>query len=175
MRNFWLWLKSLFATPTPVIVNTPPVVVPAPVVPSKDMSIAPVLPTKYPFDSPANALHSTRVIGDEVGLTWQQKAILCSCIDVESEFYNYLPSGKPTIHENRNAAGAILSTDWGICQINDYWHIGPRKDFASVDLVMKNPATVVRYMAKILRDTGKLQPWVSYTSGAYLDHMHKYL
>jgi hypothetical protein len=37
------------------------------------------------------------------------------------------------LKSNRRDDGAISATDWGICQINDRFHIGPNMDFPSVE------------------------------------------
>ncbi len=141
------------APPAP---ETPPT--PAPVPP------APVAAPTYLWDTPANARHSVRVICDEENLTVYSKNVITACIDVESQFYNYLPNGKPTTHANPG------STDWGICQVNDYWHIGPHKDFPSIAFVMAHPDVVVRWMVHMMKQ-GHLNQWVSYSSGEYLKHM----
>lgn len=134
-------------------------------------------PRKYLFDTPQNARHSTRVICDEEGLSlshsvqvgnrwYMLKDIVCACIDVESGFRNYYQDGRPVKNLNLDANGKLKSTDWGICQINDYWHIGPNREFPSVEYVLENPEKIVRWMVQMAR-VGKLKLWVSYTSGAY--------
>lgn len=132
---------------------------------------------EYLFDTPQNSRHSIRVICDEEGLPlvptfkvserqYLLKDILCACIEQESRFYNVLPSGKPTTHPNLSKSGKLLSTDWGICQVNDYYHIGIGKSFPSVEYVMNNPDKVVRWMARLFK-AGKMNLWSSFVSGAY--------
>lgn len=118
-------------------------------------------PSRYSWNTPENARHSIRVICDETGLTYNQKQILTACVYVESGFYNFRPDGKPTTHKNPS------STDWGIIQVNDWYHIGAGKTWPSVDYVMAHPDEMVRWMAKTMKRTNALTPWVSYTSGAY--------
>lgn len=143
----------------------PPVIDPleGPKQPSKPVSPPEPLPVPTPapkldFSTPKAAYHSTRVIADEIGLALNQKNDLCACIYQESRFDNR------AIGKNQN------STDWGIVQVNDTkgWHIGPGLRFPSVQYVKDNPEECVRWMAGVLKQTGKLQPWASWTSGAYI-------
>lgn len=117
----------------------------------------PTAPDKLLWGTPKHAYHSTRVLCDEMGLTLEQKNLLCACIYQESQFLN------TAVGKNKN------STDWGIAQVNDTkgWHIGPGLRFPSVQYVKDHPEECVRWMAGVLKQTGKLQPWASYTSGAY--------
>jgi hypothetical protein len=69
-------------------------------------------------------------------------------------------------HENLNADGSLSSTDWGLCQINDYFHIGTGKDFPTVDYVLQNPKEVVEWMIEMYQ-SGDLAQWDSFKSGAY--------
>lgn len=121
----------------------------------------------YPWDTPQHNYHNVRVICDNVELTLDQKNILCECIYQESGFHNYEPDGTPVQFHNKDKNGQTWSTDFGICQVNDYFNTGTGKPFPNVDYVMHNPDKVVAWMANILKTTGRLQPWSSYTSGAY--------
>lgn len=125
----------------------------------------------YFWDTPANARHSVRVICDEEGLPLERnilvngkfylpKDIICACIQQESQFDNN------AICRNRNKAGKVVSSDWGIAQVNDYYHIGIGKEFPSVSYVVNNPDKAVRWMVEMYK-AGKLGLWVSYSSGAY--------
>lgn len=129
----------------------------------------PVKP-QYLFDTQQNSQHSVREICDLEGLNLYEKSVIYACIEQESQFYNYLPSGKPTIHENYAKDGkTLLSTDWGICQINDThgWYIGTAPlPFPSVDFLMANPDKAVMFMCRMAIE-GELGKWVSYSSGAY--------
>lgn len=125
-------------------------------------------PAELDFSTPPAAFHSTRVICDEMGLpltksvvvngvAYYPKDIVCACIYQESRFLNTAK------RINKN------SIDWGIGQVNDTpgWHIGPGLLFSSVDEVLTNPEKVIRWMVWVMKSTGKLKPWVSYTSDAY--------
>lgn len=133
-------------TPTPMTVPTTP---PAP---------------KYDWSNPTAARHSVRVICDEEGLTLKLKDTLTACVMQESQFNNN------AIGQNRDKNGKLLSTDWGICQINDFYHCGPGKDFPSAEYVVANPDAAVRYMARMFK-AGKAHLWVSFSSGAYKKYL----
>jgi|GEM_PF-4563202 len=113
---------------------------------------------------PANAKHNVRVLCDLAGLTLYQKDVITACITVESDFIITIE------HENKNAAGEVLSTDYGIVQVNDYYHVGPGKDFPSAAYVLANPGECVKWMIGKYQ-AGEISEWVSYTSGEYLAHM----
>lgn len=136
----------------------PPVVVP----------VEPQAPT-LSWEVPKEAYKLTRIMCDELGLTVEQKNIVCACIYQESRFRNHLANGQPTKGVNRNAAGKITSTDWGIAQVNDTpgWHIGPGLRYPSIEYVLAHPEEPVRWMVQTMKKTGRLQPWSSYTGGAY--------
>lgn len=107
-----------------------------------------------------NAYHNVRVLCDLSGLSFAEKNLICACIYQESQFIIH------ALNNNKNATGKILSTDYGICQINDYYHIGKGKDFPSVDYVLSNPQACVQYMINCYLH-GALKQWVSYSSGVY--------
>lgn len=136
-------------------------VTPAPSTPAP----APLPAEIYSWGTPKDAWHSVRVICDEMGLTYAQKNIVCACIYQESRF---LTNPKPNQNKDPKT-GLVWSTDYGIVQVNDHFHIGPGKDFPSVQYVLDNPEKCVRWMVGIMKATGRLQPWSSYTSGAYLE------
>lgn len=127
----------------------------------------------YDWTTQQGAIKAVRTICDEMGLTKDEKDIICACIWQESNFYNYLPSGKPTTNQNKNKAGKVTSTDWGICQVNDYWNIGPKKKWASVKQVLDNPEKVVRWMITCYKQ-GNLKLWSSYKFGAYKQHLPRF-
>lgn len=125
----------------------------------------PIPPTpKYLWDTVDNARHSARVIGDEEGISIFGKDTVCATIMGESGFNN------KAINYNKGTDGKTLSTDWGICQINDAYHIGQGKDFPSVAYVLGNPDVAVRFMIRMYK-AGKLNLWVAYSSGAYRKYM----
>lgn len=140
--------------------------------PSMDRLITPAPePPKQPpvvplsFKIPKEAYHATRVLCDQNRLSFDEKNTICACIYQESEFYNYLPNGKPVSNANI-VNGHVASTDWGIVQINDYYHIGPHKDFPTVQYALDNPEQTVNWMIHMYK-VGLLKQWVSYSSGAY--------
>lgn len=157
-----IWTFRTFYMPpeAPIEPDEPepqPEPVPAPVAPS-------VAPQTLLWDTPQQAYRSTRMICDEMGLTYAQKNIVCACIYQESQFNN------EAVGRNRDSQGNILSTDWGIVQVNDTkgWHIGPGLRFKSIQEVLDNPEKAVRWMVSVMKGTGRLQLWASYTSGAYM-------
>lgn len=182
MPNWFLSILAFFKKPIVAPVPTMTTLVPPVksirnvINPKKNM---PQVPPKYLFDSQQNAKHTVRVICDEMlplernvlidGKMYLPKDVIYACIEQESDFYNYLPSGNPTVCHNKNAAGVVTSSDWGICQINDTkgWYIGPAPlPFPSVEFLLANPELAVRFMIKMYKG-GQLDKWVSYSSGAF--------
>jgi len=128
-------------------------------------------PTVLLFDTPQHAYHSVRVLCDNAGLPFEKtvdvdgvmhmpKDIICSVIMGESEFYNTAKN------INRRADGTVGSTDWGICQINDRFHIGVGADFPSVEYVLANPDKAVEWMIKMYK-LGHINWWCAYSGGRY--------
>jgi hypothetical protein len=120
--------------------------------------------TAFYWNTPAAARHSVRVICDQEGLSWNDKNILDACVHVESG-YNPL-----AIHPNKDISGKVWSTDYGICQINDYWNIGAGKTFPTSDFVLQNPEASVRFMCRMWK-AGKQNLWASWTSGLYKQYL----
>ena len=118
------------------------------------------------WDAPADCRHNVRVICDLVGLTLDQKNILTACVADESGFLT-----NPRPNRNKDKNGVVWSTDYGIVQVNDYFHIGPGKDFPSVQYVLDNPEACVRWMAEYYKTHGNLNAWASYTSGVYKNYL----
>lgn len=164
--------------------TSPPNVVPEPIATSTPPLAHPLMPAepKYDFSTQLKAKHSVRVICDEEGLSFADKNDLTACVRVESQFLNYHLTGpnvgQPVTHENfvimelKQPDGTIIhqrvlsSTDWGIVQVNDHYHIGAGKDFATVSYVLANPDAAVRWMARLFK-AGQKHLWSSYVSGAY--------
>jgi hypothetical protein len=130
--------------PQPSTPPTPPVALPTP-------------PQAYDWSTPEAARHSVRVICDEEGLTWQQKEDLSRTVHCES---NYNPK---CVHPNM-VNGKLSTTDYGIAQINDFWHIGPGKDFLSSQYVLDNPEVCIRWMCKQFL-AGNARAWVCHLKG----------
>lgn len=119
----------------------------------------------------ANAHHNVRALADLEGLTYDQKQVLAACVYQESEFMigathaNYIFTS--------DGERRLSTTDYGIVQVNDYWHIGKGKDFPSVEYVMGHPEECVRWMCRYYKQHGHLNAWVSYTSGAYKQWLNR--
>jgi len=138
-------------------IEVPP---PAPVVPQDEPLPPEPLPEPYDFSTPQKAWHSVRVICDEMGLTYDEKNLICACIYQESRFKN------TAVGRNEG------STDYGIVQVNDYWHIGKGKTFPSVEYVVGNPEKMVRWMITCYK-RGQLNLWSSYKKGHHLQWLPK--
>lgn len=185
LKSIW---KAFTTKPIPV-----DVVVPAPIVvqttdsignavePVAEIIAAP-LSSQYIFDTPQNAEHSVRLLCDAEALTWEQKNELAGTIWGESRFKNFKDDGTPIVHLNyeQRADGTpildakgnkiLSSTDYGLCQINDRYHIGAGKDFPSVDYVMQNPRKVVEWMINMYK-TGKINLWDAHLNGSYNEYV----
>lgn len=139
--------------------------VPLPPQPPTDVPESPVEAPKYRWDTVEAARHSVRVICDEEGLTVKQKNELCATVGAESGWQSYHLSGpmkgQPVKLENKDETGKVWSTDWGICQINDWYHIGPSKSFPSSKYVLDNPEACIRWMCKQWR-AGRGSWWIAF-------------
>jgi hypothetical protein len=118
-------------------------------------------------DLAALPLEKTVAVSLENGETqyFMPKDVICACIDDESNFLNYQADGQPVKHENI-VNGVLESTDWGIVQCNDKAHIGPGKDFPSVEYVLANPDVMVDWMIDKFKE-GRLDMWDSFSTGAF--------
>lgn len=149
----------------PVASKTPlPATLPTVTTQPTPMPPTPNIDTLLPWTSQDNNWHNIRVLCDLSGLDLLTKNDLTACVDVESQFLNYYANGKPVMHDNGT------SKDWGMFQINDFWHIGVHKDFASVDFVMANPQVCGQFMVDMFK-AGKADMWSSHKSGVYKDHL----
>lgn len=115
--------------------------------------------TLVAWTGPENCRHNVRVLCDLEGLNEKQKEDLSATVHCES---NYNPA---CIHPNV-VNGKVSSTDYGIAQINDYWHIGEGKDFPSSEYILQNPEAVIRWMCKQWL-AGYGRAWVCYNKGMY--------
>lgn len=117
-------------------------------------SVPPVVnvDTLVPWTGKENCRHNVRVICDLEGLNEEQKNDLSSTVHCESGY-------KPLCIHPNIVSGRTASTDFGIAQINDYYHIGEGKDFSSTQYVLDNPEACIRWMCKQwLAGNGRL--WV---------------
>lgn len=155
VKNLWEAVRDIFVQrglPVPEVVKEN-------IEPKKE-ELKVELPPKYLWDTKDNSRHSVRVICDEENLAIWDKNLICAVIQAESNFDN------KAINHNKNTKGQILSTDWGICQINDYYHVGPGKPFRFVKDIKDNPEKAVRWMI-LMYKAKKIHLWVAYSSGAY--------
>ena len=114
----------------------------------------------YDWSTTEKSRYNVRRICDDMGLTFEEKVTICACIYQESGFNNNAKC------RNRDKDGNLLSTDWGLCQINDFWHCGAGKTFQSAEYVVAHPEECVRWMIKMYK-AGQLKLWVSYSAGHY--------
>lgn len=126
--------------------------------------------TPYLWDTPEHARHSVRVMCDNAGLSVSDKNILCAVLGAESGWMNYRPDGTPVTNKNLREDGTLSSTDWGLCQINDKYHIGPKSTFPSVEYVMARPDRVVAWMIKMYKQ-GHINWWCAFTNGSYKKYL----
>lgn len=158
--------KGIPSTPPPVIDLLPEAeIIKEPVTAPVPVENAPVEQPKLLWNNKQNVRHSIRVICDELGMTFEQKDTMCATIQGESGF---LLTAK---NENKRN-GITVSTDWGLCQINDYYHIGAGKSFPSVEYVLNNPEAVVRWMGKQWL-AGNRNWWIAYKNGSYKKYLTK--
>ena len=158
--------------PTAPIQNVSNTPAPTPITPSSsDSGASQVLL----WDTPKHAYRSTRILCDKAGLSLAKTVnvdgilytpadIVCSVIMGESEFSNNARNF------NKNKAGVVTSVDYGICQVNSYFHIGLGKDFESVDFVLNNPGRMVQWMINNYK-LGKISMWCAYTSNWYKHYL----
>lgn len=117
-----------------------PVIAPETITSSSTPKIAPQV---LLWATPKDAFHSTRVMCDDAGLSYDDKNEICYTIWGESEFH-IRAIGKP----NKNG-----TRDFGICQFNDgknakgipLW-IGEGATFKDTNEVLTNPEKCVRVM-----------------------------
>lgn len=153
-------LLSLYQQLLALFASQPAASTPSPAIPTP-----PIIPPTYDWSTVSAARHSVRLICDEENLTYDEKNELCATVQCESGLRS------STIHPNI-ANGVITSTDYGICQINDYFHIGDGKDFPSKEYVLSNPEACIRWMCKQWKrgEVGK-KLWVCYSANLYQKYL----
>lgn len=157
--KFLRWLLQFFlsfanrAAPAVTLPDSsPPNVVPEP-----EPVAPPPAPPKFDWSTPLAARHSVRVICDEEGLTVEEKNTLCATIGGESGWRTQ------AINHNR-VDGTIVSTDFGICQWNDYYH---GKEISPTE-AMNNPEKAVRLMCHYWKKGETYRRWwIAYKNGRY--------
>lgn len=112
-----------------------------------------------PWTSPENNRHNVRAIADLEGLTIPQKNLMSQVIHCES---GYLTTIR---HPNLNDEGKVMSTDFGICQWNDYYHGSEITPEEAID----NPEMAVRLMCEYVK-SGRIKQWVCYSSNLYKNY-----
>lgn len=152
----------------PVVPAPTPVPTPEPAEPEL---VHPLL--KYDWSTIESSRHTVRVICDEEGLPVKQKNDLCGTVGAESGWQSYYLKGpklgQPVIRENFKN-GKVWSTDFGVAQINDYYHIGAGKDFPSSQYVLDNPEACIRWMCKQWK-AGHQDWWVAHKNKSYLNYL----
>lgn len=119
----------------------------------------PPQPPKYQWDTIDHIKHTVRVICDEEGFTLEQKNTMYATIWAESGF------NLKAKNENK-VNGKVVSTDYGICQWNDYYH---GKEITP-DEAVNNPEKAVRLMCQYWK-RGQRNLWIAYKSGAYKKYL----
>lgn len=117
--------------------------------------------------APETMQQMVRRVCKEEKLTLRESNQLFATIKCESNF------NPQCVHPNIDEkTGIILSTDFGIAQVNDFYHIGPKKDFPSVQYVLDNPEACIRWMARLFKsgESGK-RLWVCYSKGIYKQYL----
>ncbi len=182
IQAFINFIKACFARPTSVDIVLPAPAVASVVTPAALVTSPVPLVGQYVFDTPTEAEHSVRLLCDAEALSWEQKNELAGTIWGESRFKNFKEDGTPLVHLNYeehedgtfilDAEGnkILSSTDYGLCQINDHYHIGAGKDFPSVDYVMQNPRKVVEWMINMYK-AGKINLWDAHLNGSYKNYI----
>lgn len=140
-----VWLAKVYKI-EPQPLDPEPIPLPLPEVP------------KYLWDTPEAARHSLRLICDEEGLTVEQKNLMSQVVHCESGYK--IHATHPNLYDGR-----VVSTDFGICQWNDYYH---DKEITPEE-AMTNPEKAIRLMCTYVKE-GLIKQWVCYSSGMYKDY-----
>ncbi len=163
------WQPTLVPPPAP---TAPSDILPSDTTPNPESQVPIDGPkpavSDYKWGTRAEIIHSIRVLCDEYGLSWAEKAEICATIEAESNF-----NTKAKL-ENKVSNGKVWSTDWGLCQINDHYHVGRGKAFASVEEILEYPERSVRFMLTCF-EQGKIDLWVAHKNGSYKKFLKKYL
>lgn len=151
---------------SPVVIEQPlpPVVVPAP----------DPLPEVLKWDTRENIIHSIRLIADQEGLPlghdvlingmyYQLKDTLQATIEGESGFDLNAINRNYAFH--LDGTKYVASTDYGLCQWNDYYH----KNEITPDESLHDPEKACRLMARYWKiDEAHRRQWIAYKGGRYI-------
>jgi Transglycosylase SLT domain len=75
---------------------------------------------------------------------------------------------KPRAIGKPNKDGTI---DYGLCQFNSRWWIGPGKPFPTPEYVLSHPEECVRVMCQHLKKTGRYRDWSAFNNGSYKKYL----
>lgn len=107
-----------------------------------------------------------QVIALQKKLYWEKEAReICRTVGLTQELTDmvvatiWCESGMNPDAENKNKDG---TTDWGICQFNDYWY----GKIMPANVAKYNPRTAIELMAREAK-AGKLGNWICFRSGKY--------
>lgn len=162
--KIFLWFIDLFLQPISSVKKTE-VIDNIPLSPTSE-PMTPTIEQLVQSNSRNGFIGMCKRITKEEKLTPELTTNLLATLECEANFNNELT------HPNKNAQGKTLSTDYYICQINDFYHIGKGKNFPSIQYVHDHPDEVVRWMCKQFK-TGYAGLWVCY-SGKDKDGVNYY-
>jgi hypothetical protein len=128
----------------------------------QDATLPPAPAPQLLWDTTANIKHSIRVICDDEGLDLEQKNTLCATIGGESQYNTKAVRRNYYVQNGKQVLG---STDWGLCQWNDYYH-GKEISGGFDGEAMNNPEKAVRLMCQYWK-RGQRNLWVAYKNGSY--------
>lgn len=163
IRNLLEWLVDLYQN---LLLSLKRVQIPSPVIQAKPSIVESKsnISITYAWDTPIIAKHSVRIICDEEGLDLEQKNTMCATIggesgwDIHAKRLNYA--------FKKDGTRYLASTDWGICQWNDFWHAKEITPDESVN----NPEKAVRLMCAYWK-RGQRDTWIAYKNGSYKNYL----
>ena len=153
-----VWLKSLFAKktiPVPIVIPTPP----APVIHSIAWCGGDLTERQAMF-SLAQTVAKNMILGSEI--TEEFLATIWG----ESGFNQWCEN------QNKNSKGEVVSTDFGIAQLNDYWYLKPLG--MTGEEAIADPQRCLTVMATAFKN-GRADDWCAHKNGGYLKFMGKTL
>lgn len=121
-----------------------------------------------PMPEPETLQAMARRVCKEVGLTTEMTRHLMATIHGES---GWNPKARGRNYDKKTKK--LLSTDWGLCQLNDKWYVGPKCEIKTPEEAIANPEKCVRVMAKAWKK-GRAVDWRAYKYKSYLSFIHLY-